>query len=285
MSNDKASIFDSLHSALLSRLIYKIFKKVPYNEKETFIDNIENIPSLKTGKTFKLLEEYFPDDKFIEFISCPDTGLQALITINKTEKKIYVTFRGTEPTEDIKDIIVNLIMCPKYISNDVYVHKGYWGQLTYNNFHVSMSNKVQKLINEFNDYKVIVSGHSLGSILGLFFSYYLMINRPLLIPKLSVFMFGSPRACNKELFYKMKKNNIEIYSFLYKNDIVQLLFPFYYYSYPRHILSDDWCYLLTNACDTSINKYKSSFGNNWIKDHGMANYVNSLCNIYKETNK
>lgn len=276
----KTNILKQLHSALLSRLIYKIFRKIPYNEDDTFIDNIENIPSLKTGKTFGLLEKYFPDDELVEFISCSKTGLQVLITINKKLETIYITFRGTEPTADIKDIFTNLMFLPKCIGDGVYVHKGYWRQLTYNDFHIKIANDVCKLIVENPTFNVVVSGHSMGSILGLFFTYYLMINKSLLIPKLSLYMFGSPRGCNDKLFRAMKKNKIKICSFLYKNDFAPLIFPLYYYQYPRYILSDDWCYLLTNACDTSINKYKSSFGNNYIKDHGMTNYVNSLCNIY-----
>ena len=287
---NKNTISEYLHSACLGRFIYFLNKKKIYDKKDTFIDNVKEIIRFNS-KTYKILENLFPDDKFIKFISSSETGLDVLITINEKLKKIYITFRGTEIETILKKIYItfrgteietlyNLIFTPKFLDNGIYVHRGYWAHLTNNNLHLAMCDIIKDLLDTHPDYKIITIGHSLASTLGLLFSYILINNIPSLVGRIKVNMFAPPSACNKKMFTFLKSKNIEISSFVYKNDFVTSLFPGYYEYFPKYVLSDNFYYYLTGTCNNTFESNKEDFGNNRVGDHNSKNYLNSLLAIY-----
>jgi hypothetical protein len=276
---NKYTICEYLHSACLAKFIYSINKNLPYDKKDTFINNIKNLIKFN-GKTYKILEELFPGDKFIKYISCSKTGLDSLITVNEIEKKIYVTFRGTEMKTI--DTYYNLIFVKKYLINDIFVHKGYWDHLTKNKLHLTMCEIIIKLLDKYPNFNINVSGHSLAAQLSVLFTYILIEKVPSLNNKINVNMFAPPAACNKNMFTFLKSKNIKISSFIYKNDFITSLFFGYYEYFPRYVLSDNYYYYLTNKNDGTLDSHKKDFGINYIKDHECKNYLNSLLTIYKK---
>jgi hypothetical protein len=275
---NKTTISDYLHAVCLSKLIYLINKKIKYNKTETFINNIKDLISFNS-KTYDLIEKIFPGDKFIQFISCKKTGLDSLISINESEKKIYVTFKGTE--KETIDLFYNIVLTKKYLTDDIFVHKGYWDHLTKHNLHLTICEIIKNLLIKFPDFTISVSGHSLGSI-SVLFSYILIKNIPSLNNKISVNIFGAPSMCNKQMFKFLKSKGVTISSFMYKNDFVQFLFPGYDEYYPKYILHDDFYYYVTSKCDGAIGSHKKSFGENYLEDHSTKNYLRSLLAIYKK---
>ena len=140
---NKNTISEYLHSMALAKFIYSINKTLPYDKQDSFINNIKDVIKFN-GKTYHLLETLFPDDKFVKFVSCSETGLDALITVSEIEKTIFITFRGTE-METI-DAYYNINLTKKYLTDDIFVHKGYWDHLTKYNLHLTMCKIISKLL-------------------------------------------------------------------------------------------------------------------------------------------
>ena len=59
----------------------------------------------------------------------------------------------------------------KKISDDVYVHSGFYHQLHTNNVYDNIVSKVNEILIENPDYEVFVTGHSLGAALSTLFGY------------------------------------------------------------------------------------------------------------------
>jgi hypothetical protein len=273
---DNNNILTYLHNICLAIIIYDINCVTKYNINKKFINNIIDIVPINS-QMYKIINELFMDDKFIKFISCPKSGLQSLITINKKNKKIYISFRGTEPRTI--DIIINIIMVRKYLDDDVYVHRGYYEQLTINNSLHKIIKIISNLIDKYSDFTIDITGHSSGAGLGVIFSYILINKIPLLKNKININMFACPKICNKKLFKILKKNGVGISSFIYKNDFASLLFPLYHDYYPKFLLIDSFYFYLSSKKDLDklqnyINIHKTS-----ISDHFSKNYLDSLINI------
>lgn len=281
----KECIRTAFHSAILSKIIYKINREEKYDESNDFIENVKDVLPYNCN-IFKKLQENFPDDKFVGFIDCKETGLQSLIVKNDKEKQIYIIFRGTEIKLDAMDILANSLMFPKYLGEGMYVHYGYYRQLTKCNTHKKIIEKIKECLETNQDFKIVISGHSMGKILADIFTYYSMISEPQWVLSKSILNYGfaGPKAANKK-FYDYINDRITSCNFMYKNDFAKYLFPFYDREYPIFVLSDYWYYYQDNENDTSIQLYKEGFGNCYIKNHSMTNYVNSLSRIYKLTNK
>lgn len=282
---EKECIKKAYHSAILSRIVYKINEEKRYNESNSFIENITDILSFNSN-TFKKLQKNFPDDEFIEFIDCKETGLQSLIVKNNKEKQIYVIFRGTELELGSFDILANLLMFPKYLGEEMYVHYGYYRQLTKYNTHKKIIEKIKECLKENMDFKIVITGHSMGKILADTFTYYSIISEPQWVfnNMISNYGFAGPKAGNTN-FYNYINNHVSSYNFMYKNDFANYLFPFYDCEIPIFVLSDFWYYYQDNKNDTSLKIYKEGFGNCYINDHSTKNYINSLGKICKLINK
>lgn len=276
---DKPNLFKYVHCAALSKIIYSIHTKSEYNDDKSFIDNVKKIVN-PHSKITNIIDKLFLDDIYIKYISSPKTGLDSLITINKKIKKIYVTFRGTEKTTI--DTLYNFIIIKKHLDHGIFVHNGYWRHLTHNDLHMKIIKIITDILQNNPDFTIDISGHSLGGGLSLIFSYILINEVPSLERKINTTLFGTPNISNKKMFDFLKSKNINVTSFIYKNDFVTSLFPGYYEHFPRFLLNDCYYYYLpNNKSDYIYESHERDFGNNIIKDHDSKNYPNSLISIYE----
>ncbi|KNC56171.1 lipase [Thecamonas trahens ATCC 50062] len=171
------------------------------------------------------MTKYFVDEK---------TKTEAYVGYRAASKTIVVAFEGSHNTQNW---IVNL----QFLKADfdypgaehARVHGGFYK--AYKNIQVDVENDVGALVDQFPDYQVYVTGHSLGGALAAFAALDITVNRPH-VP-VNVYTFGSPRVGNDafQLYFQAQiSNSIRVVN---KADIVPHLPPraFNFHHVPREV--------------------------------------------------
>lgn len=205
----------------LTMLIYnygnEISVKKSVGEKTNVIYRREKIVELNDIRleAYNSLCKESPEGNVIKFINDENTDLQAAITISHSYKRISVIFRGTE---SFSDWYYNLIIFKKWILDKVYVHNGFYNQLTKNNAYGDLSSTLKSVLIEYPEYKIYTSGHSLGGALATLFGF--MISHEI-DNHVTIISYASPRVGD----YRWKKavlskSNLSHYRVTNECDIV-----------------------------------------------------------------
>ena len=188
------------------------------------------------------------------------------------QKKVNIIFRGSE---SFKDWYYDLNIFKICLNNNVYIHGGFYKQLTKNNNHIKIINIVKDIVKENEEYDIYLSGHSLGgalcTIMGYLLSKELILNN--YNNKIIIISFGSPRIGNYSWRIDFDNcKNIEKYRVVYDNDIVTAL-PFINYYHVGTVirLSD-----LKTEIIKSYN-YNKYYDFSIFKCYSINNHY---CNIY-----
>lgn len=224
----KISHKDVMDLLSLTMLIYDYGKTITYKPSDTieqFIsrssqNNVttqeQELPLIKQ-QAIDHLKQNSPDGKIVDFISDPDTDLQAGITISETNKRITIIFRGSESTYDWYYDLNFIKTCINKDIN-VYVHSGFHKQLTSNKNDEKLTQNIKGLLETYPDYHVYICGHSLGGALCTLYGYMLSHE---IEQHVTVVSFASPRVGNigwKKAFDA--KSNLTHYRVTNNNDIV-----------------------------------------------------------------
>ena len=238
-STCKVTHEDVMDLLCLTFLIYDYGKKIDYVPEDTlqkFIARSSILESFANDETQDKLspkmkalvhvKDNISDGIVKDFISDEDTDLQVGITVSEENKRINIIFRGSESTYDwLHDL--NIFKTCIDSENNVYVHSGFHSQLTTNDNHLQLIDKVKSLIQKFPSYSVYSCGHSLGGALSTLFGYLLSKEIP---NQVTVVSFASPRVGNfgwKEDFEK--KANLTHYRITNRKDIVTAFPSILYY--------------------------------------------------------
>ena len=108
---------------------------------ENFLTNNKNNSNLSESDIEKLneIKERSKDGEIIKFFT-NKADLQCAITKNSNEKRYTLVFRGTE---SLWDWIYNLIVFKKKLRDNIYIHRGFYKQLTYNNTFDNIKNNIK----------------------------------------------------------------------------------------------------------------------------------------------
>ena len=226
---------DALDLLGLTMLIYNIDKEIifdPSSNKEGFISSINHrevldnikMSDMRKGALLDILDSS-PNAELLEYISDADTDLQAAVTISHAHKRINIIFRGSE---SMSDWYYDLSFFKRQMHDDIYVHSGFYNQLTINGNDEKITTVVKKALEEFPDYSIYTCGHSLGGALCTLYGFVLSEQIP---NRVNVVSFASPRVGNsgwKEAFDK--KDNLTHIRFTNRNDIVTA-FPMILYNH------------------------------------------------------
>ena len=197
---------------------------------ETFVNKLskngtaDKIGLSDTRKSILLdVAKNTPSGKVHTFISNTDSDVQVGITINKTDKRICVVFRGSEST---KDWFYDLKIQKHNLKDGIWVHSGFYQQLYENGVYDKILTSVKQIVDEHLDFSLYVTGHSLGAALatlcGFMFSQELKT-------QITVVSFASPRVGNAEWKNAFEKqHNLVHYRIANNRDIVTA-FPMYNY--------------------------------------------------------
>jgi predicted lipase len=196
------------------------------------------------------------------------SDLQAGITLNHSKKRITLVFRGSESW---KDWIHDFFIWQKTLHGDVKVHYGMYRQLQRDFSYNTIRREMRKLHNEYPDYRINVTGHSLGGGLALLFAYKFSVDH-INLPIRCV-SFASPKVGNKIFAEAVnKRNNLTHIRCYNSKDIIPML-PFRGYKHVGEQLKlckDSIEY--TNTKETTMPKLFSSCWS--LKEH--------KCEIYNQ---
>ena len=182
---------------------------------------LDNVNDLRKEVLYSLAESS-PHGEILSFINTEETDLQCALTISHTKKRINVIFRGSESKSDwYYDLkIFKHKLEEKYQSdnNDVYVHLGFYEQLTKGGSYNKILKTLKEALSEHNDYELFITGHSLGGALCTLFGYLLSHE---LLNKVTVVSFASPRVGNPEFRKEFdKRENLTHYRISNDRDII-----------------------------------------------------------------
>ena len=223
MSVPDISHNDVLNMIELSMLMYCYGEKFTL-EKGEDIDNF--IKTLKNGELGELseirksaltsLSQDCPQGNVIKFIDNRNSDLQCAITKSETKKRITLVFRGSE---SFYDWYYDLSIFKTYLEKqDVYVHSGFYNQLTLDDEYGNILKVVKEQLVLHPDYEFFVTGHSLGGALCTLCGFLLAHEIP---NKVHVVSFASPRIGDikwREAFDK--KENLTHHRISNQRDIV-----------------------------------------------------------------
>lgn len=199
---------------------------------ETFVNKLTSDGELKTLEMSDIRKEALldiaknvPSGKVCDFITDDDTDIQVGITINHTDKRICVVFRGSESA---KDWYYDLQIMKHHLRDKIWVHSGFYKQLHTNNIYQKIADKVSSLLNENQGYQIYITGHSLGAALATLFGFLYSHETS---NQITVVSFASPRVGNSGWQNAFEaKENLTHYRISNDRDIVTA-FPMYKYKH------------------------------------------------------
>ena len=246
-------------------------------KKEENNNLLDNVNDLRKEVLFSIAESS-PHGEILGFINNEKTDLQCAVTVSHAKKRINIIFRGSESKYDwYYDLkIMKHHLEEKFQSkkNDVYIHLGFWEQLTKNGSYQKILKIIKEGLAEHVYYELYVTGHSLGGALSTLFGYLLSHE---LSNKVTVVSFASPRVGNSAWkdAYDAKENLVH-YRVTNNRDIVTAS-PMWGYKHTGHnIRLFDGSYLYYP--NYSYNRWwEFSLFNCWsIGDHDCDLYYTRL---------
>jgi hypothetical protein len=265
---------DILGLLCLTMLIYDYGKKFVIDESETLEQFMSSVDESKLDETeIEALEticERTSEGKVITFLNDKVTDLQAGITLSEKRKKIYVVFRGSE---SVYDWLYDMQVGKVELGDGVEVHKGFYRQLFDGGSYAILRDEILLLLakEEYSDFEVFVTGHSLGSNLCLLFGYFLSNE---IKNNIIAVTFASPRTGNKVFVESINsKENMVHYRVTTEKDIVTSL-PYYNYYHSG---------INIRLCEDDVEIYKNDPSKEYniftcysVSDHYCESYYNKL---------
>jgi predicted lipase len=232
--------------------------------------NIENLKvDSKRKELLKQILEKSPNCELYKFYDL-QSGSQVGVTISHKQKRISFIFRGSN---QLIDWIHDFMICKKEISENIYVHLGFYKSLFEENLFNNLQEDLKKLLEELPDYELYITGHSLGAGLTALFGYLIA---DIIDKNITLITFASPRVGNKEWANDFnKKKNLRHFRFVNEKDIVTSIPYLYYY----HVGN---CILINKNNLMDYTKYHEHNDKSYIfyyfnpLDHLIDNYYNNL---------
>lgn len=264
----------------LTMLVYDYSKKFKLKNDETIENFVQNLKggaeelglSDERQKALGELSEKSPHGRVVDFISDEETDIQVAVTLSEVNKRICVVFRGSESSSDW---YYDLMITKHNLHDDVWVHKGFFQQLTKNGTYDKLLESIKKLADINPTYKIYVTGHSLGAALSTLFGY--MLSREISDKEVIVVSFASPRVGDgnwKNAFDS--RSNLVHYRVTNSRDVITAV-PMIFY---KHVginisLEDDKYEIFSKGCEYPW--YRYSLFTCWsVGDHDCDLYYKRL---------
>ncbi|CAK9261816.1 unnamed protein product [Sphagnum jensenii] len=208
--------------------------------------------------------------------------LQAFVGVAENLHAIVIAFRGTQRTSMqnwAEDLYFKQLDLNYPGVSDAMVHKGFYAAYHNTSMRESIVTAVQTLLQQRNDLRILVTGHSMGGAMASFCALDLTANYG--VKNIQVFTFGQPRIGNPAFAAYYSENVPLTIRVTHSHDVVPHLPPYYLImgekTY-RHFATEVWIfkvgigrlqYEFEQVCDSSGEdpSCSRSVSGNSIADH------------------
>ncbi len=216
--------------------------------QEYYISNL-NISKNKKNILKKIINNS-PEGEIFKFYQTK-SDVEVGITISHKNKRIITIFRGSD---SLLDWIYNLRFFKIHLTSGVKIHSGFYQKIINDNLFNNLQTDLDFLIQKYPDYRIIITGYSLGGALSTLFGY---LYSDLTNKELEIITFASPRVGNYNFMIDFNnKKNIILFRIQNKKDIVSNIPFINYYHVGFLIMITDYSFEFFN-----IKNYDSWFFN------------------------
>lgn len=203
----------------LASLVYNfnIDLKIKKKEDKYDLKNLD-LSKLKLGKKREKMIttalEKSPNAELVDFFET-SAGAQVGVTISHALKRISVIFRGSNQAIDW---LHDFMICKREIEDGISVHLGFYKTLMKEGLFDKLLDSIKLLLEEYKDYSLVLSGHSLGGGMCTLFGYLISDK---ITNNITVISFASPRVGNEKWAKKFNNlKNIRHFRVVNQKDIV-----------------------------------------------------------------
>lgn len=169
-------------------------------KKKQIDDHISNL--YQSDDIQKDLKNIESNEIFIKYFE-NSRGLGCLLSLNHIRNTITLTFKGTD---DLIDMFYNLqTIKHSIIPHDLSrIHNGFIRILSGDNIHDDILSEIKNLSDNYPNYEIFITGHSLGGSLSIVFSYFI---HDKVDKHINVITFGCTKIGNYH--FSLNYNNIK----------------------------------------------------------------------------
>ena len=219
------------------------------------------------------------DGRVVFFLNNKRTDLQVGISVNDTQKRIIVVFRGSA---SLKNYRYNLSVCKKRLEGDIKVHSVFYNQLHHDGSIDFINDKLKRLVNIHPTYTVYCTGHSLGGAVATLYGWKLVKH---IIPTSNVIVvsFGSPRLGNKAFQQDFESlQNLFHIRVMNRYDIITKMPSYHYHHVGLEIstIAIQTMYHYNNRDTTTQTRVCKPKYRYVLFNHSMTNYYCSIADDF-----
>jgi len=142
----------------------------------------------------------------------------ALVTLSKTRKEIVVAFRGTWNVWNV--VLDALLICARHSETpeQIQIHQGFY--MATMSLYDDVVRTVASYLNENPEFKVVITGHSLGAAMARIMYFFLEDTNQFPTVTYALYTYGEPRVGNKYFANFMNSQPITTARVVARGDII-----------------------------------------------------------------
>ncbi|CAO3684329.1 unnamed protein product [Rhizopus stolonifer] len=204
-------------------------------------------------------KKWVSDGELLTTFTSAVSDTNGFVLKSKSQKTIYLVFRGTNSYQSAMVDMAGTPVAYGKVSG-AYVHAGFYSSFkeVVNNYYP----KIQSEIKANSDYKVVVTGHSLGGAQALLAGVDLLQrdSSQFTSKNVKIYTIGQPRVGNKKFAQYVDSTGIDIHRSVHKADMVPQVPP--RYSGFFHVGVESWIKKdpsTTQICTSNLESDKCSY--------------------------
>ncbi|CAO3684325.1 unnamed protein product [Rhizopus stolonifer] len=204
-------------------------------------------------------KKWVSDGELLTTFTSAVSDTNGFVLKSKSQKTIYLVFRGTNSYQSAMVDMAGTPVAYGKVSG-AYVHAGFYSSFkeVVNNYYP----KIQSEIKANSDYKVVVTGHSLGGAQALLAGVDLLQrdSSQFTSKNVKIYTIGQPRVGNKKFAQYVDSTGIDIHRSVHKADMVPQVPP--RYSGFFHVGVESWIKKdpsTTQICTSNLESNKCSY--------------------------
>ncbi|KAJ2787697.1 hypothetical protein GGI15_000520 [Coemansia interrupta] len=168
----------------------------------------------------------------------PNAPSHGFVAHKDDTREIIVSWRGSTVLMDwIADFSFAPVIWPAELDGSM-VHTGFLG--AYKGAAEKIKHVLKELVEQHPDYKIVLTGHSLGGAEAALAAADIVLTHPEWINKLELYTYGEPRTGNSVFANWLSSQPFPMYRVVYRGDLVSQV-PFRQMGYQHHAQEAWYC--------------------------------------------